>query len=80
MVLSDENIKEFQELYKEHFGVEISRADAYENGTKLLRLISLIYRPTSEKESPATVAPRAEIITEQKVEKSSDSYQSDDKD
>lgn len=72
MVLSDENIKEFQELYKEHFGVEISKADAYENGTKLLRLISLIYRPTEEDEPSITVAPRVEIITEQKVEKSKD--------
>ncbi len=50
MVLSDEKIKEFQELYKEHFGVEISKADAYENGTKLLRLISLIYRPIEQDE------------------------------
>jgi hypothetical protein len=33
MVLSDENVKEFQELYKEHFGKEISKEDAYENGT-----------------------------------------------
>jgi len=49
MVLSDENIKEFQELYKQHFGKEISKEDACENGTKLLRLISLIYRPTDLK-------------------------------
>ena len=72
-MLSDKNIKEFQELYKEHFGVEISKADAYENGTKLLRLISLIYRPTNEKAHPTAAAPRAETIAEQKVEKSNDS-------
>ena len=45
MALSDENIKEFQTLYKEHFGKEISKEDARENGIKLLRLISIIYRP-----------------------------------
>jgi aldehyde:ferredoxin oxidoreductase len=45
MALSDENIEEFQKLYKEHFGVEISKEDARENGIKLLRLISIIYRP-----------------------------------
>ena len=50
MVLSDENIREFQAIYKEHFGTEITKEDAYENGIKLLRLISLIYRPTSSNE------------------------------
>ena len=45
MALTDENIKEFQELYKEHFGKEISKEDARENGIKLLQLISIIYRP-----------------------------------
>lgn len=50
MVLSDEHIKEFQKLYGEHFGIEISKEDAYENGAKLLRLISLIYRPIDQGE------------------------------
>lgn len=73
MVLSDENIKEFQALYKEHFGIEISKADAYENGTKLLRLISLIYRPTDEEGCPTVIAASIETNTESKVEKSNDS-------
>lgn len=73
MVLSDENIKEFQALYKEHFGIEISKADAYENGTKLLRLISLIYRPTDEEEYLTITAPSIETSIEPKVEKSNDS-------
>jgi hypothetical protein len=55
VVLSDENIREFQELYKEHFGVEISKEEAYENGTKLLHLISLIYRPIDQKKSPPAI-------------------------
>ena len=45
MALSDEKIEEFQNLYKEHFGVEISKEDARENGIKLLRLISILYHP-----------------------------------
>lgn len=73
MVLSDENIKEFQALYKEHFGIEISKTDAYENGRKLLRLISLIYRPTDEEEYPTVTAPCIETSIESKVEKSNDS-------
>ena len=48
MVLSDENIREFQTLYKEHFGEEISVEDARESGSKLLRLISLLYRPADQ--------------------------------
>lgn len=50
MVLSDEHIREFQKMYEEHFGVQISKEDAYENGVKLLRLISLIYRPIDQGE------------------------------
>ncbi len=49
MMLSDENITAFQVLYKEHFGKEISKEDARENGIKLLRLISIIYGPKKEK-------------------------------
>lgn len=54
MVLSDEHIKEFQVLYKEHFGVEISKEEARENGAKLLRLISLIYRPIDQSDDEVT--------------------------
>ncbi len=45
MKLSDEKVIEFQNLYKEHFGEEISKKDAYEQGIKLLQLISVLYRP-----------------------------------
>jgi hypothetical protein len=51
MMLSDENIRAFQVLYKEHFGKEISVEDARENGIKLLRLISLIYGPKTKEGS-----------------------------
>lgn len=65
MVLSDENIKEFQTLYREHFGEEISVEDARENGTKLVHLISLLYRPTSQNKSEAGAQP-AELLQNQK--------------
>jgi hypothetical protein len=48
MVLSDENIREFQAIYKEHFGTEISKEEAYKNGLKLLQLIRILYTPTGE--------------------------------
>ena len=50
MVLSDKDIVAFQALYKSKFGMEISREDAYEKGIKLLRLVSIIYKPMTEEE------------------------------
>ena len=49
-MLSDEQIKQFQILYKNRFGKEISREEAYEKGAKLLRLVELIYKPMTEDE------------------------------
>ena len=50
MVLLDEDIVKFQALYKSEFGMEISREDAYEKGVKLLRLMSIVYKPMTQKE------------------------------
>jgi len=49
-MLSDEQIKTFQTLYKNRFGKEISREDALEQGVKLIRLVELIYKPMTEKD------------------------------
>jgi len=49
-MLSDEQIKKFQALYKNRFGKEISREEAFEQGAKLIRLVELIYKPMTEKE------------------------------
>lgn len=49
-MLSDEQIKQFQALYQRRFGVVISREKTLEQGTKLIRLIGLIYQPMTEKE------------------------------
>lgn len=45
-MLSDEQIKKFQELYKNRFGEEISREVAYEKAIKLIQLVELVYKPT----------------------------------
>ena len=50
MVLNDEQIKKFQALYKNRFGKEISREEAYEKGVKLMRLVELTYRPMTQEE------------------------------
>ncbi len=49
-MLSHEQITKFQMLYKNRFGKEISREDAYEKGTKLFRLVELVYKPMTEAE------------------------------
>ena len=49
-MLSDEQIKTYQTLYKKCFGKEIGREEAYEQGAKLIRLVELIYRPMTEAE------------------------------
>lgn len=50
MVLSDEDIANFQTLYKNELGMEITKEDAYEKGIKLLVLMSAVYKPMTEKE------------------------------
>ena len=47
-MLSDEQVTEFQTLYKNRFGKEIDRDEAYEQGAKLMRLVELIYVPMTE--------------------------------
>lgn len=62
MVLSDEDIAKFQALYKSEFGMEISREDAYEKGVKLLRLMSAVYKPMTEKEYEAIKKHRKDTL------------------
>jgi len=49
-MLSDEQIKKFQKIYKKRFGKEINREEAYEKGVKLIRLVKLVYKPMTEEE------------------------------
>lgn len=50
MVLSAEDIKKFQALYKSEFGKEIRFEDAQEKGIRLLNLMSAIYKPMTQAE------------------------------
>ena len=49
-MLSDEMITKYQELVKKRFNREISRQEALDSGTTLLRLVELIYMPMTEAE------------------------------
>ncbi len=44
MILQEKTIKEYQKIYKEVHGKDISY-QALNEGTKLLRLFKIIYRP-----------------------------------
>jgi hypothetical protein len=57
VVLSDEDIVKFQALYKSQLGIDISKEDACERAEKLVRLVSLIYRPITPTE-PEVVEAR----------------------
>jgi len=46
--LTENQIQEFMRLWKNHFGHEISRKDAFSQGIKLVRLMELVYRPMTE--------------------------------
>lgn len=43
-MLADEHVAEFQMLYKEHFGIELTKAQALEKGLRVIRLIEAVSR------------------------------------
>jgi len=61
MYLLDEEVTQFQTIYKKNFGKEISRQDARERFTKLVRLFEIIYKPMTKKEFEAVQARRKEL-------------------
>lgn len=50
-MISETDIKKFQQLYKEEFGIEISKEEAAEQGLKLVTLMSHVYKPMTEGEN-----------------------------
>lgn len=60
-MLTDEQIEKYRELYKKHFGKEISKAEALEQGTKLINLIEAVYKPMTKEEFEKLEERRKEI-------------------
>ncbi len=58
---SNEDIATFQILYKKRFGKEIKKEEALASGTKLLRLMSLIYRPMTQAQFDAVQMRQKEL-------------------
>ena len=76
MLLSDEDITKFQALYREELGIEISTEDAYEKGAKLLRLLSVVYRPMTSREYALIQKRRQETLPllEQRLKDESEDF------
>ena len=55
MQIADEHIKEFQVLYKKHYGVEISTAEALAKGIRLIRLIEIVLKFEAKQKTEDTV-------------------------
>ncbi len=50
-MLTDEQIKKFQAIYRKEFKEEIDRQEAIEKGEKLIRLFKVIYQPITKNEN-----------------------------
>ena len=49
-MISKEQLQDFKSLYKEHFGKDISDADALESATKLIDMLRVVYKPMTKGE------------------------------
>ena len=50
MNLTDDNLLEFQVLYKKHFGTEITKEQALEKGLRLVRLVEAVSRAVADEQ------------------------------
>ncbi|MEX2210026.1 MAG: hypothetical protein WD846_04045 [Patescibacteria group bacterium] len=50
MHLTDEDIDGFRRIYKKRFGEDISREEAREEGSSLLRLMKVVYKPVTQEQ------------------------------
>lgn len=50
-MLTDKQIQKYQILYKNRFGLDISKEKAIEDGEALVQLLKTIYNPTLKNEN-----------------------------
>jgi hypothetical protein len=53
-MLSEEMVEKFRELYRARFGEDISKEEALAQGTALLNMMKVIYRPLPKGDSTPT--------------------------
>ena len=49
-MLTDKQLEKYRAIYKKQFDKEISKAEALEQGTKLMNLIKAVYKPMTRQE------------------------------
>ena len=59
-MLEDREITKFQRLYKNRFGEEISRKEAFKKGINLINLMRIVYCPMTKEKSRQTEAHHKE--------------------
>ncbi len=50
MDLTDKDLDEYRRLYKKRFGKTITREEAREQGSSLLRLMKVVYKPVTQEQ------------------------------
>ena len=62
MQLTDDQIKKYQILYYERFGVRLGRAGVCEKSESLVRMVELVYKPMTKHELALVNKRRKEIL------------------
>jgi hypothetical protein len=53
MQITDEQLTQFKQIYREHFGYDLTSAEARERGMSLLRVVRFAYQPITQAEVDA---------------------------
>ena len=61
MQLTKEQVKKYQELYKERFGIELSNKEVLGKAESLVRIVELTYKPMTKQEFKRVQKRRAEL-------------------
>ncbi|MCE7936300.1 hypothetical protein DYH10_00695 [Candidatus Saccharibacteria bacterium CPR2] len=50
MQLTQNQIRKFQSIYKEHFSIDLSDEEAIEKGSQLVKILRKVYKPIPKNE------------------------------
>ena len=56
MTLTQKELDEFKRLYKKEFGTELTNAQAFDKGSRLVRLLKVVLKPQEAMPSPLSEA------------------------
>lgn len=69
-MLSEKAVKEYKEIYKQEFGIELSDEEARDEAEKMIRMFRVIYRPIPKEASRKRMllSPKQLVLNFFKVE------------